>query len=74
MLVGGIWLVAAMLILNFFAGAAERNKDNIILRPLDMEKSNINVTLVAELDKCTEEHYDSYKEVRRVVTKDFKEL
>lgn len=61
MLVGGIWLVAAMLILNFFAGAAERNKDNIILRPLDMEKSNINVTLVAELDKCTEEHYEFKK-------------
>ena len=47
MLIGvGIWLVAIMLILNFFAGAAERYKNNIILRPLDMVKSNINVTLL----------------------------
>ena len=56
MLIGvGIWLVAAMLIINFFAGAAEKNRENIILRPLDMEKSNIKVTLIKELDKCTEE-------------------
>ena len=61
MLIVGIWLVAIMLILNFFAGAAERNKEKIILRPLDREKSNINVTLVAELDKCTEEHYEFKK-------------
>lgn len=56
MLIGGIWLVAIMLILNFFAGAAERNKENIILRPLDMKKSKLNETLKSELDKCTEEN------------------
>ncbi|MBS5937130.1 hypothetical protein [Clostridium sp.] len=55
MLIGGIWLVAIMLIINFFAGAAERNRENVILRPLDMEKPNIKVTLIKELDKCTEE-------------------
>lgn len=55
MLIIGIWLIAVMLILNFFAGATERNKENIILRPLDMEKSQLNETLIAELDKCTEE-------------------
>ena len=55
MLVVGIWIVAIMLILNFFAGASERNKENIILRPLDMEKSKLNVTLVDELFKCVEE-------------------
>lgn len=56
MLIGvGIWLVAIMLIINFFAGASEKNEENVILRPLDMEKSNIKVTLIKELDKCTEE-------------------
>lgn len=60
-LVGGIWLVAIMLILNFFAGAKERNRENIILKPLDMEKSKLKVTLISELDKCTEEHYEFKK-------------
>lgn len=55
MLIVGIWLIVIMLILNFFLGAAERNKEKIILRPLDMVKSNIKVTLIKELDKCTEE-------------------
>lgn len=61
MLIVGIWLIAVMLILNFFAGATERNKENIILRPLDMKKSKLNETLIAELDKCTEEHYEFKK-------------
>lgn len=55
MLIGGIWLVAIMLILNFFLGASERNRENIILRPLDIKKSKLNVTLVDELFKCVEE-------------------
>ena len=33
----------------------------ILLRPLDLEKSNLNVTLIKELDKCTEEHYEFKK-------------
>ena len=60
-LVGGIWLVAIMLILNFFAGAKEKDRENIILRPLDMEKSKLKVTLISELDKCTEEDYEFKK-------------
>lgn len=63
MLVGGIWLVAVMLILNFFAGAAERNKENIILRSLDMEKSNLRVTLMQELRKCMEEDSEFIKAI-----------
>lgn len=64
MLIGiGIWLVAIMLILDFFAGASEKNKDNIILRPLNMEKSKINVTLFGELNKCIEEDNEFIKGV-----------
>ena len=35
----------------------------IILRPLDLEKSNITVTLERELDKCTEEDTEFAKGV-----------
>lgn len=61
MLIVGIWLVAIMLILNFFAGAAERNRENIILRPLDMKKSKLNVTLMLEIKKCMEEDKEFVK-------------
>lgn len=54
-LVGGIWLVAIMLILNFFAGAKEKDRENIILRPLDMEKSKLKVTITGEFYKSIEE-------------------
>ena len=49
----GIWLITVILIMLFFRGAAEN--EQVILRPLDMEKSKLNVTLVDELFKCVEE-------------------
>lgn len=48
----GIWVIAVMLIIMFFRGASEKE---VILRPLDMEKSNLDVTLMKELVKCVEE-------------------
>lgn len=50
----GIWLITVILIMLFFRGAAEN--EQVILRPLDMEKSKLNVTLVDELFKCVEEN------------------
>ena len=58
----GVWIIASMLILNFFKGAA-KEKEVILLKPLDLEKSNIKVTLIKELDKCTEEDNEFKKGV-----------
>lgn len=63
MLIIGIWLIAVMLILNFFAGATERNKENIILKPLDMNKSKLDIHLFDELNKCMEEDNEFIKGV-----------
>jgi len=57
----GVWTIATILILMFFKGAAR--EEEIILRPLDMEKSNIKVTLIKELDKCSEEDSEFIKGV-----------
>jgi len=50
----GVWIIALMLILLFFKGAI-REKEVILLKPLDMDKSNLDVTLMKELVKCVEE-------------------
>lgn len=52
-----VYLVLVMLILNFFVGVKvnETRLENYYLRPLDLKKSNIDVTLFDELRKCTEE-------------------
>lgn len=63
MLIGiGVWIIAVILILMFIRGAAEEKKV-ILLRPLDLEKSNIKATLIRELDKCTEEDNEFKKGV-----------
>ena len=48
----GVWVIAVILIILFFRGASEKE---VILRPLDMEKSNINVTITEEFYKSIEE-------------------
>lgn len=65
MMVVATWLVAIMLILDFFIGASERNKENIILRPLDIEKSNLYVNMFDEIRKCNEEDDEFFKGVMK---------
>ncbi|GAA0817705.1 hypothetical protein [Clostridium tertium] len=48
----GVWIIAVILIILFFRGASEKE---VILRPLDMKKSNINVTITEEFYKSIEE-------------------
>jgi phosphoribosyl-ATP pyrophosphohydrolase len=50
----GVWLIAVMLILMFIVGATEEKKV-VLLKPLDLEKSNIKATLMLEIAKCMEE-------------------
>jgi len=54
----GVYLILAMLILNFFLGVKsnEIRKENHNLKPLDLKKSGINATLFDELRKCDEEN------------------
>lgn len=62
MLIGiGVWIIAAILILMFFKGAAREEK--IILRPLDMNKSHLNVNLFDEIRKCEEEDTEFIKAI-----------
>ena len=59
MIIGiGVYLLLAMLILNFFLGVKsnEIRKENYNLKPLDLKKSGINATLFDELRKCDEEN------------------
>ncbi|MDC4242673.1 hypothetical protein NE398_21365 [Clostridium tertium] len=48
----GVWVIAVILIIMFFRGASEKE---VILRPLDMEKSKIDTNLFDEMRKCYEE-------------------
>lgn len=50
----GVWIIGIFLALFFFK-IATRKKENIILKPLDMEKSQLNLKLIDELEKCIEE-------------------
>lgn len=50
----GVWIIGIFLALFFFK-IATRKKENIILKPLDMEKSQLNLKLIDELEKCLEE-------------------
>lgn len=63
MMIVGIWLIVILLILNFFAGAAENEK--VILRPLDINKSNLNINLFDEMQKCNEEDTEFLKGVMK---------
>lgn len=59
MIIGvGVYLILLMLILNFFlvVKANEERLENHYLKPLDLKKSGIDVTLFDELRKCTEEN------------------
>lgn len=66
MLIIGIWLIAVMLILMFIVGASE--KEIFILKPLDMNKSKLDVQLFDELKKCTEEDNEFIKGVLEMDT------
>ncbi|WP_368244112.1 hypothetical protein [Clostridium tertium] len=50
----GVWVVFIILVLMFFKGATIEKKV-ILLKPLDMKKSKINVTLQDEMRKAYEE-------------------
>ena len=50
----GVWIIALILVLLFFKGAT-REKEVMLLKPLDMDKSKLDVTLMKELVKCVEE-------------------
>ena len=66
MIIGiGVYLLLAMLILNFFLGikSNEIRKENYNLKPLDLKKSGINVTLTEELRKCEEESEEFQKAI-----------
>lgn len=59
----GIWLITVILIMLFFKGAAEN--EQVILRPLDMNKSNLDINLFDEIRKCTEEDDEFFKGVMK---------
>lgn len=59
----GVWTVAVMLILIFFIGASEN--DNKTLKPLDLEKSNLDINLFDEIRKCNEEDEEFLKAVMK---------
>lgn len=61
LIVLGIWIVSVILIMLFFKGAAEN--EQVILRPLDMNKSNLDINLFDEIRKCTEEDDEFFKGV-----------
>lgn len=61
MLIIGIWLIAVTLILMFIVGASE--KEIFMLRPLDMNKSKLDIHLFDELNKCMEEDNEFIKGV-----------
>lgn len=61
MMLIGIWLIAIILIMLFFKGAAE--KETINLSPLDMEKSKLDTNLFDEIRKCNEEDDEFFKAV-----------
>ena len=49
----GVLIIAITILLLFFQRASE--KKVFILKPLDMEKSKLNIDLADELSKCIEE-------------------
>jgi len=66
MIIGvGVYLILLMLILNFFLGvkANETKEERYILKPLDLRKSGINVTLTEQLRKCEEESEEFQKAI-----------
>lgn len=56
----GVWIIALILALLFFKGAT-REKEVMLLKPLDMDKSKLDVTLMKELVKCVEEDEEFVK-------------
>lgn len=60
----GVWIIALMLTLLFFKGAI-REKEVILLKPLDMEKSSLDVTLHDEMRKSYEEDEEFHEAVMK---------
>ena len=56
----GVWLLVVILILMFFKGASEKE---VILRPLDMQKSKIDTNLFDEMRKCYEEDEEFHEAI-----------
>ena len=63
LLVVGIWIKAIFLIGIFFKGASEKEETIAILRPLDMEKSKLEIVIMKELVKCIEEDNEFAKAI-----------
>ena len=66
MIIGvGVYLILLMLILNFFLRVKinETKEERYILKPLDLRKSGINVTLKEQLRKCEEESEEFQKAI-----------
>lgn len=69
MIIGvGVYLILLMSILNFFLGvkANEIRQENHILKPLDLKKSGLEVTLFDELRKCMEEDEEFRKGILKL--------
>lgn len=58
----GVWTIALMMIFMFFKGATEEKKV-VLLKPLDLDKSNLDVTIMQELRKCVEEDTEFAKAI-----------
>lgn len=64
MLVGGIWLVAAMLIINFFAGAYQNNRERgLEVRYIDFDNSKVLDNKPTQFDeiRVVERELDEFK-------------
>lgn len=60
----GVWVIAVMLIILFFRGASEK-ESVVLLKPLDMEKSILDVTLHDEMRKSYEEDEEFHEAVMK---------
>lgn len=60
----GVWIIVIFLALFFFK-IATRKKENIILKPLDINKSNLNISLFDEIQKCNDEDEEFFKGVMK---------
>lgn len=56
----GVWLLVVILIIMFFRGASEKE---VILRPLDMKRSNLETNLFDEMRKCYEEDEEFHEAI-----------
>lgn len=56
----GVWSLVVILILMFFKGASEKE---VLLKPLDLKKSNIDTNLFDEMKKCYEEDEEFHEAI-----------